>query len=67
MSVLRGLIALCGLVALWQAIVWATDAPRFILYIRNTALRYRELAPLLRLIDKVEGWEAASGFAYGRM
>ena len=46
---------------------YLADAPRFILYIRNTALRYRELAPLLRLIDKVEGWEAASGFAYGRV
>jgi N-acetylmuramate 1-kinase len=43
------------------------DAPRFIQYIRHTALRYRELAPLLRLIDKVEGWEAATGFAYGRV
>lgn len=46
---------------------YLADAPRFIHYIRNTALRYRELAPLLRLIDKVEGWEAASGFAYGRV
>ena len=45
---------------------YLADAPRFIHYIRNTALRYRELAPLLRLIDKVEGWEAATGFAYGR-
>ena len=43
------------------------DAPRFIHYIRSTALRYRELGPLLRLIDKVEGWEAATGFAYGRV
>ena len=46
---------------------YLADAPRFIHYIRSTALRYRELAPLLRLIDKVEGWEAASGFAYGRV
>jgi N-acetylmuramate 1-kinase len=46
---------------------YLADAPRFIHYIRNTALRYRELAPLLRLIDKVEGWEASTGFAYGRM
>jgi putative hydroxymethylpyrimidine transport system permease protein len=28
---LRGLVALCGLVLAWQLIVWATDAPRFIL------------------------------------
>ena len=46
---------------------YLADAPRFILYIRNAAARYRELTPLLRLIDKVEGWEAASGFAYGRV
>jgi len=45
---------------------YLADAPRFIHYIRSTALRYRELTPLLRLIDKVEGWEAATGFAYGR-
>jgi len=45
---------------------YLADAPRFILYIRHAAARYRELTPLLRLIDKVEGWEAASGFAYGR-
>ncbi len=46
---------------------YLADAPRFIHYIRNTAARYRELTPLLRLIDKVEGWEAATGFAYGRV
>jgi N-acetylmuramate 1-kinase len=45
---------------------YLADAPRFILYIRNTAARYRELTPLLRLIDDVEGWQAATGFAYGR-
>jgi aminoglycoside/choline kinase family phosphotransferase len=46
---------------------YLADAPRFVHYIRNTAARYRELTPLLRLIDKVEGWEAATGFAYGRV
>lgn len=46
---------------------YLADAPRFIHYIRSTAVRYRELTPLLRLVDKVEGWEAASGFAYGRV
>ncbi len=45
---------------------YLADAPRFIQYIRNTAVRYRELAPLVRLIDKVEGLEAASGYAFGR-
>ena len=46
---------------------YLADAPRFLHYIRATALRYRELRPLLRLIDQVEGWEAASGFAFGRV
>ena len=46
---------------------YLADAPRFIHYIRSTALRYRELTPLLRFIDQVEGWQAASGFAYGRV
>ena len=35
--------------------------------LRATAGRYRELTPLLRLIDKIEGTQAATGFAYGRM
>ncbi len=43
------------------------DAPRFIHYIRTTAHRYRELGPLLKLIDEVEGLEAASGYAFGRV
>jgi len=46
---------------------YLADAPRFIQYIRATAARYRELKPLLRLIDRVEGLEERSGFAYGRM
>ncbi len=46
---------------------YLADAPRFIGYIRATASRYRELTPLLRLIDKVEGSTAATGYAFGRM
>ena len=46
---------------------YLADTPRFIDYIRATCSRYRELKPLLRLIDRVEGIEAASGFAYGRV
>ncbi|MEZ5702745.1 MAG: phosphotransferase [Burkholderiaceae bacterium] len=46
---------------------YLADAPRFIHYIRNTAHRYRELGPLLKLIDQVEGFEAASGYAFGRV
>ena len=46
---------------------YLADAPRFIQYIRTTANRYRELAPLARLIDEVEGSDAVSGYAFGRI
>ena len=46
---------------------YLADAPRFIAYIRATASRYRELAPLARLIDEVEGSDAVTGFAFGRV
>ncbi|MCB2016263.1 MAG: phosphotransferase [Hydrogenophaga sp.] len=46
---------------------YLADAPRFIAYIRATAHRYGELGPLLKLIDEVEGLQAASGFAFGRV
>jgi aminoglycoside/choline kinase family phosphotransferase len=46
---------------------YLADAPRFIHYIRSTAHRYRALGPLLKLIDEIEGFEAASGYAFGRV
>ena len=46
---------------------YLADAPRFIGYIRATAARYRELTPLLRLIDEAEGTQAATGYAFGRI
>lgn len=46
---------------------YLADTPRFIQYIRATSARYRELKPLLRLVDQVEGIEERGGFAYGRM
>ena len=46
---------------------YLADAPRFIRYIRATCHRYRELTPLLRLMDDIEGHQAVSGFAYGRV
>jgi hypothetical protein len=36
-------------------------------YIRATCSRYRELRPLLRLLDQVEGVAAPSGYAFGRV
>ena len=46
---------------------YLADAPRFIGYIRATASRYRELAPLLRFIDEVEQIQQVTGYAYGRV
>ncbi len=46
---------------------YLADAPRFIGYIRSTASRYRELLPLLRLIDAIEGTTPDVGIAFGRV
>ena len=46
---------------------YLADAPRFIAYMRATCARYRELGPLLRLIDQIEGTQQAGGWAFGRM
>ena len=46
---------------------YLADTPRFIGYIRSSAARYRELAPLLRLVDHIEGHSAPVGYAFGRM
>jgi N-acetylmuramate 1-kinase len=46
---------------------YLADTPRFIAYIRATAGRYRELAPLLRLLDEVEGTQGLTGYAFGRV
>jgi aminoglycoside/choline kinase family phosphotransferase len=45
---------------------YLADAPRFIGYIRHTAARYRELTPLLRLIDQVEGTQEQHAWVFGR-
>ncbi len=46
---------------------YLADAPRFIAYIRATARRYRELAPLLKLVDQVEGTDSTEAFSFGRL
>ena len=46
---------------------YLADAPRFIGYIRATASRYRELAPLLAAIDSIEGAQAQSAYSFGRL
>jgi aminoglycoside/choline kinase family phosphotransferase len=46
---------------------YLADTPRFIAYIRATTHRYRELGPLAKLVDEIEGTEAATGYAFGRV
>ena len=46
---------------------YLADTPRFMAYIRATCSRYRELFPLLRLIDRIEGQSNVSGYAFGRV
>ncbi|RMX06670.1 aminoglycoside phosphotransferase [Corticibacter populi] len=46
---------------------YLADTPRFIHYIRTTASRYRELIPLLRLIDAIEDTPQAETFSFGRL
>ena len=45
---------------------YLADAPRFLNYIRATAHRYRELGPLLKLIDHIDGTTAPPTFVFGR-
>jgi N-acetylmuramate 1-kinase len=45
---------------------YLADTPRFIAYIRATCARYRELKPLLRLVDKAEGIVEPDIFGFGR-
>jgi N-acetylmuramate 1-kinase len=46
---------------------YLADAPRFIAYIRATCSRYRELTPLLRLVDEIEGTQQHNAFSFGRL
>jgi aminoglycoside/choline kinase family phosphotransferase len=45
---------------------YLADTPRFIAYIRATSARYRELKPLLRLLDQIENTPARDGYQFGR-
>ena len=46
---------------------YLADTPRFIGYIRATCGRYRELKPLLRLVERIEGIEPPQAFSFGRV
>ena len=46
---------------------YLADSPRFIHYLQHTCSRYRELKPLLRLIEKIDGIQVPEAFAFGRV
>ena len=46
---------------------YLADTPRFVHYLRSACSRYRELKPLLRLIDQIENIQPQMGYAYGRV
>ena len=43
---------------------YLADTPRFIKYVRATAARYRQLGPLMVLLDTVEGNETRVGYTF---
>ena len=43
---------------------YLADTPRFIKYVRATAARYRQLGPLMVLLDTIEGNETRVGYTF---
>jgi len=43
---------------------YLADTPRFIKYVRATAARYRQLGPLMVLLDAIEGNETRIGYTF---
>ena len=43
---------------------YLADTPRFIKYVRATCARYRQLGPLMVLLDKIEGNETRVGYTF---
>jgi aminoglycoside/choline kinase family phosphotransferase len=43
---------------------YLADTPRFIKYVRATAARYRQLGPLMLLLDAIEGNETRVGYTF---
>lgn len=43
---------------------YLADTPRFITYARSTASRYRQLGPLMVLLDEIEGNETRVGYTF---
>ncbi len=46
---------------------YLADTPRFISYLHATCSRYRELKPLLRLIERVEGMPVIEAYSFGKI
>ena len=46
---------------------YLSDTPRFIKYIRSTGARYRELFPLIRLLDSFDSQNDKQVFSFGRL
>ena len=43
---------------------YLADTPRFVKYVRNTCARYRQLGPLMVLLDAIEGNETRVGYTF---
>jgi aminoglycoside/choline kinase family phosphotransferase len=43
---------------------YLADTPRFIKYVRATCARYRQLGPLMVLLDQIEGNETRVGYTF---
>ena len=43
---------------------YLSDTPRFLAYVRATAIRYRALGPLLKLLDALEGRPVEYGYTF---
>ena len=43
---------------------YLADTPRFLGYVRHAARRYRDLAPLERLLDEIEGRQPRAGYTF---
>jgi aminoglycoside/choline kinase family phosphotransferase len=43
---------------------YLADTPRFVAYVRQVAVRYKELAPLLRVFDALEGKAQSVGYTF---
>ena len=43
---------------------YLADTPRFVAYVRATAARYRQLGPLMVLLDSIEGNETRIGYTF---